>query len=268
MAPKIKEPKAKSTEERNNKKSTEKSGKVEKPTKDKSVKAEKPAKVEKSKSEKAPKSEKASKVEKAPKAEKVPKTEKASKAPKAEKPGKAEKSVKADKAEKSEAKKRPADNAEGKPAKVSVAKKEKPSTAPKKPLPKTAKKAGASATQKDAPAKKKIVKFTVDCKAPVEDGIFQMQDFKTFIEERFKIGGKKGPNPALTVEAVKHKLVVSTVDSHYSKKYLKYLVKKYMKKNNLRDWLRVVRPNAHPDVYELRYFNINNEEEGEEEADE
>ena len=43
---------------------------------------------------------------------------------------------------------------------------------------------------------------------------------------------------------------------------MKYLTKKYLKKNNLRDWLRVV-ANA-KDSYELRYFQINNEDEEEE----
>ena len=49
-------------------------------------------------------------------------------------------------------------------------------------------------------------------------------------------------------------------------RYLKYLTKKYLKKNNLRDWLRVVA--ASQTSYELRYFQINNEDEEEDEADE
>ena len=48
-------------------------------------------------------------------------------------------------------------------------------------------------------------------------------------------------------------------------RYLKYLTKKYLKKNNLRDWLRVVASTK--DTYELRYFQINNEED-DDEADE
>ena len=46
-------------------------------------------------------------------------------------------------------------------------------------------------------------------------------------------------------------------------RYLKYLTKKYLKKNNLRDWLRVVA--AGQDSYELRYFQINNQDEDEDE---
>lgn len=46
-------------------------------------------------------------------------------------------------------------------------------------------------------------------------------------------------------------------------RYLKYLTKKYLKKNNLRDWLRVVANTK--ESYELRYFQINQDEEEEEE---
>jgi len=43
---------------------------------------------------------------------------------------------------------------------------------------------------------------------------------------------------------------------YYNSRYLKYLTKKYLKKNNLRDWLRVV--HSGPDSYELRYFQVCN----------
>lgn len=47
-------------------------------------------------------------------------------------------------------------------------------------------------------------------------------------------------------------------------RYLKYLTKKYLKKHNVRDWLRVIASNKDRNVYELRYFNIA-ENEGEDE---
>ncbi|KAL4564256.1 hypothetical protein LXL04_028314 [Taraxacum kok-saghyz] len=47
-------------------------------------------------------------------------------------------------------------------------------------------------------------------------------------------------------------------------RYLKYLTKKYLKKHNVRDWLRVIASKKDRNVYELRYFNIA-ENEGEEE---
>ncbi|CAI9768955.1 unnamed protein product [Fraxinus pennsylvanica] len=47
--------------------------------------------------------------------------------------------------------------------------------------------------------------------------------------------------------------------------YLKYLTKKYLKKNNVRDWLRVIASNKDRSVYEFRYFNIAENEAEEEE---
>lgn len=49
-------------------------------------------------------------------------------------------------------------------------------------------------------------------------------------------------------------------------RYLKYLTKKYLKKNNLRDWIRVVATSK--DAFELRYFQINNEDGDDEEENE
>jgi len=52
-------------------------------------------------------------------------------------------------------------------------------------------------------------------------------------------------------------------DIDFSKRYLKYLSKKYLKANNLRDWLRVVADSK--TSYQLKYFNINQDDEEEEE---
>merc|ERR1712156_378973 len=104
--------------------------------------------------------------------------------------------------------------------------------------------------------KKTTLKFTVDCTLPVEDGIMDCANFEKFLQERIKVNGKTnnfGNNVSINS------------DVPFSKRYLKYLTKKYLKKNNLRDWLRVVADKK--DSYELRYFQINNEEE-EEEGDE
>lgn len=49
----------------------------------------------------------------------------------------------------------------------------------------------------------------------------------------------------------------------FVRRYLKYLTKKYLKKNKLRDWLRVVSKDK--DSYELRYFQINGQEDDDEE---
>ena len=47
------------------------------------------------------------------------------------------------------------------------------------------------------------------------------------------------------------------------RRYLKYLTKKFLKKHNVRDWLRVIASNKDRSVYELRYFNIADQEDEE-----
>ncbi|KAL3862239.1 hypothetical protein ACJMK2_008223 [Sinanodonta woodiana] len=114
--------------------------------------------------------------------------------------------------------------------------------------------------------KKLTLRYTIDCTHPVEDGIMDAANFEKFLTERIKVNGKTnnlGSNVSL--ERNKSKVIL-TADIAFSKRYLKYLTKKYLKKNNLRDWLRVVANQK--DSYELRYFQINNEDEEEDEADE
>lgn len=59
------------------------------------------------------------------------------------------------------------------------------------------------------------------------------------------------------------KMIFSHISFSFNSRYLKYLTKKYLKKNNLRDWLRVVASTK--EAFELRYFQINNDDEEEDE---
>ncbi|XP_002125710.2 large ribosomal subunit protein eL22-like [Ciona intestinalis] len=115
--------------------------------------------------------------------------------------------------------------------------------------------------KKKAPAKK----FTLDCTHPVEDGIMDAANFEQFLKDRIKVNGKTNNlGQQVVIETLKNKVVI-TCEIPFSKRYLKYLTKKYLKKNNLRDWLRVVASTK--ENYELRYFQINNDEDEEEEED-
>ncbi|CAB3403903.1 unnamed protein product [Caenorhabditis bovis] len=105
--------------------------------------------------------------------------------------------------------------------------------------------------------KKKVhLKFNVECKNPVEDGIIRIEDFETFLNEKIKVNGKTGHLAANNVKVEVAKTKISIVSEiPFSKRYLKYLTKKYLKRNSLRDWLRVVAINKN--TYEIRYFHIN-----------
>jgi large subunit ribosomal protein L22e len=112
--------------------------------------------------------------------------------------------------------------------------------------------------------KKKITKqFTIDCSHPVEDGIMVIAKFEEFLKGRVKVDGKTGNlGKNVSISSTKTKINVSS-DIDFSKRYLKYLSKKYLKANNLRDWLRVVADSK--TSYQLKYFNINQEEDEDEE---
>ncbi|KAL6217221.1 hypothetical protein ACLB2K_010438 [Fragaria x ananassa] len=115
-----------------------------------------------------------------------------------------------------------------------------------------------------AKGKNKGASFVIDCGKPVEDKIMDIASLEKFLQERIKVGGKAGAlGDSVSVTREKNKITV-TSDSTFSKRYLKYLTKKYLKKHNVRDWLRVIASNKDRNVYELRYFNIADNE-GEEE---
>merc|ERR1711874_678276 len=100
--------------------------------------------------------------------------------------------------------------------------------------------------------KKNQIKLFIDCTHPVEDGIMNCADFEKYLQERIKIAGKTSNfGKEFTMERQKTKLAF-TSDIPFSKKYL-------------RDWLRVVA--SAKDSYELRYFQINNEESDNEDED-
>ncbi|KAG8306991.1 60S ribosomal protein L22 [Homalodisca vitripennis] len=112
--------------------------------------------------------------------------------------------------------------------------------------------------------KKKVsLKFIIDCTHPFEDNIMDVANFEKYLQERIKVNGKTNNfGNAVSLERVKMKLALNS-DIPFSKRYLKYLTKKYLKKNNLRDWLRVVASGK--DTYELRYFQINSQDDEDDE---
>jgi len=88
--------------------------------------------------------------------------------------------------------------------------------------------------------------------------------FEKFLHDRIKVKGKTGVlGDAVAITRDKQKIYI-TAQPPFSKRYLKYLAKKFLKQKQLRDWLRVVA--VQKNTYELRYFNIH-ENEGEEEEE-
>merc|ERR1711861_71193 len=101
---------------------------------------------------------------------------------------------------------------------------------------------------------KKFMKFAIDYSVPLEDGLFDGAVFERFLLEKIKVDGKTGQlGDKVTLNREKSKIFV-TAELPFSKRYLKYLTKKYLKKQQLRDYVHVVASSK--GMYELRYFNI------------
>merc|ERR1712173_133404 len=93
-------------------------------------------------------------------------------------------------------------------------------------------------------------KFTISCAAPVDDGILDISSFNQYLTEHIKVEGKVGNlGNNIKVNSAKSNLVVESEIA---------LSKRYLKKNNLREWLRVVAENK--ESYTLKYFNINQDD--------
>jgi len=92
-----------------------------------------------------------------------------------------------------------------------------------------------------------------------------LASFEKYLHDRIKIDGKTGNlGGVVTISRDRTKLTVAASTPNFSKRQLKYLAKRYLKKQQLRDYLRVVA--ASKNSYDLRYFKVSGE--GEEEADE
>ncbi len=95
----------------------------------------------------------------------------------------------------------------------------------------------------------------------MDDKVLDAGAFEKFLHDRIKVNGKAGQlGTKVTISRDKSKINVAA-ELPFSKRYLKYLTKKYLKKQQLRDFLHVVATSA--STYELKYFSIT---EGNEEA--
>ena len=71
-------------------------------------------------------------------------------------------------------------------------------------------------------------KFCIDCTVPVDDNVLDPASFEKFLNDRIKVNGKAGMlGDAVVVSRDKTKIHV-TAEEPFSKRYLKYLTKKYL----------------------------------------
>ncbi|KAH3675221.1 hypothetical protein OGATHE_001561 [Ogataea polymorpha] len=107
-------------------------------------------------------------------------------------------------------------------------------------------------------------KFTVDCSGPTENGVFDPASYVKYLVEHIKVDGhlgNLGNDITVTQEGAAKVVVVST--TKFSGKYLKYLSKRYLKKNQIRDWIRFV--SVKKNEYQLQFYSVAVDDEEDEE---
>ncbi|GMK53647.1 hypothetical protein CspeluHIS016_0102330 [Cutaneotrichosporon spelunceum] len=110
---------------------------------------------------------------------------------------------------------------------------------------------------------KALHKFYVDYSVPVNDNVFDPAAFEKFLHDRIKVDGKPGQlGDSIQISKEANRLVL-TSQIPFSKRYLKYLTKKHLKKNSFENFLRVVATSK--DTYSLRYFKVDQDEADDEE---
>eukprot|EP00744_Colponema_vietnamica_P020901 GILI01029761.1.p1 GENE.GILI01029761.1~~GILI01029761.1.p1 ORF type:complete len:122 (+),score=51.10 GILI01029761.1:37-402(+) len=109
--------------------------------------------------------------------------------------------------------------------------------------------------------KKKTKNYTIDCSKPIADGIMVASDLEAYFKEHIKVDNKLGMlGEKVVVQSDANKVTVRA-QQPFSKRYLKYLTKKFLKKKELREYLRVVASSTHN--YEVRYFEVGDESDAE-----
>jgi len=116
-----------------------------------------------------------------------------------------------------------------------------------------------------------MTKYVIDTGVTARDSVIDPAAFEKFLLERIKVDNKKGNlGSKVAVAREGNKVSVSTKDGEgsskhkdhvVSKRYIKYLTKKYLKKNEIRDYIRVIASGKL--TYELRYFKTGEEAEAE-----
>ncbi|QHS73001.1 60S ribosomal protein eL22 SPAR_F00290 [Saccharomyces paradoxus] len=115
--------------------------------------------------------------------------------------------------------------------------------------------------------KQKVIKtLTVDVSSPTENGVFDPASYSKYLIDHIKVDGSVG-NLGNAIEVTEDGSLVTVVSTaKFSGKYLKYLTKKYLKKNQLRDWIRFI--SIRQNQYKLVFYQVTPEDADEEEENE
>ena len=112
---------------------------------------------------------------------------------------------------------------------------------------------------------KSYKKYYVDFNAPVTNNLVSLESAIKYLQNNIKVNGTKGKlGDTVKVSATDKKdkakntiMVQADTKSKFSKRYIKYLVKKFLKRENISLYLRVISSGS--SNYVVKLFNRNTE---------
>ena len=119
----------------------------------------------------------------------------------------------------------------------------------------------SSGKLRNAPLQTKTLKFVVDLGVAAQDTLFNPKDVVDFFKSKIKLNGRKGNLKEDVTVALQDKKVVVQSKVALSKRYLKYLTKKFLKLNNVIEYLHVVATDKI--TYKIKYVNVDRKAEEE-----
>ena len=112
------------------------------------------------------------------------------------------------------------------------------------------------------PKLEKEARFVVDLTIPKEGNLVIPKDFASFLQSNIKLNGTKGNLGSDLTVTVQGGRVTVTTTRQIAKRYLKYLTKKYLKRNEILEYFRVLA--TAKNTYTVRYMKKRLEEDEEE----
>ena len=101
-----------------------------------------------------------------------------------------------------------------------------------------------------------------DFTGPANDKIFDAAAYEKFLVDKIKVEGKVGQlGDDVKISRVGAGQLQVSSSIPFSKRYLKYLTKKFLKKHQMREWLRVVATDKN--TYALKFYNVEFGQDGE-----
>ncbi|KAG0441591.1 60S ribosomal protein L22 [Dictyocoela muelleri] len=104
-----------------------------------------------------------------------------------------------------------------------------------------------------------LANYTLDCSKCVQDSLFDANDLKEHLISKIKVNGKTGHLGKKIIVNSSADQVTIVSQKPLSKRYIKYLSKKFLYARKIKDWVRVVASDRNG--YRFSYYNVDKDAE-------